>query len=93
MKRKIDNSNIEPTSGTGSAEQTGRNRSEQQSKNKEINKEARKNVARQAGLSQEQIATPKDLGATSGRDDYAGGSGDDMSSQNTNEPTGRGFII
>ncbi len=88
MKRKDGNSGVKPTQGTGSAEQTGRNREEQQAKT-DLSKEERKNVAQDADIGRKRIATQKDLGADSGRDDYAGGSGDNMSSQSTNERTDR----
>ena len=88
MKRK-DNSETEPAKGTGSAEQTGRNRSEQQAQNTDMDNGGLKKVAEETNLGRQQIATQKDMGAQSGRDDYAGGSGDDMSSQNTGQPTER----
>ncbi|MGV3656446.1 MAG: hypothetical protein ACO1NX_00775 [Chitinophagaceae bacterium] len=88
MKRKDDNSGVKPTQGTGSAEQTGRNREAQQAKT-DMSKEERKDVAGEGGIGRKHIATQKDLGTDSGRDDYAGGSGDDMSTQSTNERTDR----
>lgn len=92
-RNKDNNSNTQPsqpgTGGTGSAEQTGRNRDEQKNKMTDLDKGARKDVASDAGIGRKRITTLKDMGSLSGRDDYAGGSGDDMSSENTNERTDR----
>jgi hypothetical protein len=74
--------NSQPSSqqGTGSAENKGSNRSEQGKKEKQ-------NIAGDVNLSSRDIASLNDLGAASGRDDYAGGDNEGMSNESTNERT------
>lgn len=81
--------NERSSQGTGSAEQTGRNRSDQQQRGMDLNKQDTKDIAQQAGVGRKQIATQKDLGAQSGRDDYAGGSDNVMDDQDTGQQTDR----
>ncbi|RPD51305.1 hypothetical protein [Paracnuella aquatica] len=78
---KNDQQNRQGTGGIGSAENTGRDRSEQ-----------RANL-RGKDKAQKGDATPtgnlRDTGALSGRDDASGGSGDGMENTSSNEPTER----
>jgi hypothetical protein len=73
--------------GSGSAENTGRDRQEQVNKSSE--QTDRRQVAQDTGLSKRDIGSIDDLGQRSGRDDYAGGSGEGMEGQNTGDPTDR----
>ena len=75
------------TGGSGSAEATGKSRDEQKNRDFTLDNDAKKDIANDAEIPENNVVGLKDLGAGSGRDDYAGGSGDSMSSANTNEPT------
>ena len=78
-----------PQQGTGSSENSGGSRSEQKNQMTGTNKSDRKDFAREAEIGRKHVSDITELGGMSGRDDYAGGSGDDMSSQNTDQPTDR----
>ena len=75
--------------GSGSAENTGRNREEQKNRNTEIDKQERTNIAGEMGKGPNPVADLRDLGALSGRDDAAGGSGDRMENESTDKATDR----
>lgn len=75
--------------GSGSAEQTGRDRSSQENKNATLSDQERQNIAGQMGEGSNPVTSLKDMGAMSGRDDAAGGSGDRMKQESTGEPTDR----
>jgi hypothetical protein len=75
--------------GSGSAENTGLERTSQQQPLTHLDQDARQDIAQQAGVSQEDIADLDDLGQTSGRDDYAGGDNDGMSDTSSGEATDR----
>jgi hypothetical protein len=75
-------------SGTGSAEQTGRDRNEQQSAT-DLSQQDRQNIASQIGEGENSIGSIGDMGGMSGRDDSAGGSGDRMENESTRERTDR----
>jgi hypothetical protein len=81
--------NSQPSSqqGTGSAENKGSNRSEQGNKTTHLSKKEKQNIAGDVNLSSRDIASLNDLGAASGRDDYAGGDNEGMSNESTNERT------
>jgi len=71
--------------GTGSAEQTGRDRNEQLQQGTESNQK----IASQIGEEKGRVGSLNDLGAMSGRDDASGGSGDRMENESTGEATDR----
>ncbi|HEU4472350.1 MAG TPA: hypothetical protein VFR58_14760 [Flavisolibacter sp.] len=73
--------------GTGSAENKGGSREEQLNPLTEIGRKEKKDIAAEAGVGRKHIADLRELGATSGRDDYAGGSGDSMETGSTGERT------
>ena len=73
-------------SGSGSAEQTGRERSEQQVSPDTGQKQ---DIASQIGEYQESISSVRETGGLSGRDDASGGSGDRMERESSNERTDR----
>jgi len=75
--------------GSGSAENLGQNRNEQQAKNTQLNQHDKQDVANQLGNDKERVADLNDLGMRSGRDDAAGGSGDRMENTSTGEATDR----
>lgn len=75
--------------GTGSAEQTGRDRDEQRLSTSDMSSSDKNDIASQIGESSDSITTINELGQMSGRDDAAGGSGDRMEGENTNEGTDR----
>jgi hypothetical protein len=70
--------------GSGSAENKGQGREQQVSP-----QPGKQQVGREAGISQRDISSIDELGGRSGREDYSGGSGDDMESQNTGSATDR----
>jgi hypothetical protein len=75
-------------SGTGSAEQTGRDRNEQQSAT-DLSSHDKHNIASQIGEKESSIRSVSEMGGESGRDDLSGGSGDRMEQENTGEHTDR----
>ena len=75
--------------GSGSAEDTGRNRSDQKNKAAWQDSQEKQNIAQDAGVSPEQVSDLHSLGSMSGRDDYAGNYNDDMNEESTNEGTER----
>ncbi len=77
------------TQGSGSAENVGQSREEQKNRNFDLSENEKQDIANQIDVDKEAIADPEDLGAGSGRDDYAGGFGDGMSTQSTDQPTDR----
>lgn len=76
-----------PQQGTGSAENKGQSRSEQQKSKSLLSDEERQNLAGQMGEGPNSLVGLKDMGALSGRDDASGGSGDRMEDTSTGEPT------
>ncbi len=81
------NANRQQQGGTGSAEQTGRDRDEQKMPTTDLSGNERSDVASQIGEKQNNISTVSDLGGMSGRDDAAGGTGERMENESTNERT------
>lgn len=75
------------TGGSRSAEQVSKSRDEQKNRDFNLTDEEKADIASDINIPKEQVANLKDLGAASGRDDYAGGSGDGMSNVSTNEST------
>lgn len=75
--------------GSGSAEQTDRSRTEQQQQAAQLSEDERQDIAGALGRDAGRMASLKDLGALSGRDDAAGGSGDRMTDESTDAPTDR----
>lgn len=75
--------------GTGSAEQTGRQRKEQFNELSSLSLEERIAVADQIGVPAENVSDAASTGAASGRDDLAGGSGDRMERESTGGETDR----
>ena len=71
--------------GSGSAENKGGSRSEQQHPMQSLSNEERKDIENQIGSGA--VVGLHDLGQTSGRDDAAGGSGDRMEETSTGQPT------
>jgi hypothetical protein len=72
------------TDGTGSAEQTGRDRSEQQ-----MNPPGKQEIGNAIGEDSSRIASLDELGANSGREDASGGSGDRMEGEDSGSETDR----
>jgi hypothetical protein len=72
--------------GSGSAENTGRQRQEQTA-NTTLSEHDKQTIADQIGENKESVVGLKDLGAVSGRDDASGGSGDRMEDQSTGGAT------
>ena len=77
-------SNRQQQGGTGSAEQTGRDRQEQKQSVGQLNENEKAEGASGIGEEENNISTLSDLGLFSGRDDAAGGSGERMEEENTN---------
>ncbi|HEV7334308.1 MAG TPA: hypothetical protein VGN63_24965 [Flavisolibacter sp.] len=76
-------------SGTGSAEQTGRDRTEQQQQIIDLDNEQKQDIANQIGENSNAVSSIGETGHLSGRDDAAGGSGDRMENESSNERTDR----
>ena len=74
---------------TGSAEQSNRDRDEQLYPLTDLSDDQRHNIASQIGEKEDSIASISDLGQMSGRDDAAGGTGDRMEDQSSNQETDR----
>jgi hypothetical protein len=83
------NSNRHQQGGTGSAEQTGRDRTDQQSQKTHISPDEKQDIASAIGEDSSRISTIEELGGLSGRDDSSGGTGDHMEQQSSNDPTDR----
>lgn len=74
--------------GSGSAENKGGTREEQQSQ-QGLSSQDRKDIANEMGEDRSSVIGLKDLGAASGRDDASGGDNDGMRSTNSGENTER----
>jgi hypothetical protein len=75
--------------GTGSAENKGEDRQQQKNRTTNLTNNDLEDTAHQAGLGRDRMADIEDLGGMSGRDDYAGGDGEGMSRENSNDRTDR----
>lgn len=75
--------------GTGSSENRGQERNEQQNRSKDQLQREKQDIASQIGEKPGKIASQRDMGVLSGRDDSSGGSGDRMEGTNTGEGTDR----
>jgi hypothetical protein len=73
--------------GSGSAENIGESRDAQKARNTVVGIDERKDIADQTGLKPEDIIDLQDTGALSGRDDAAGGSGDEMTGTSSGDAT------
>ena len=74
-----------PQQGSGSAENTGQERSAQTNRNAAPADTA--SLSDEMGTDSQRLVSLHDLGSLSGRDDYAGGSGDDMEEESTGKHT------
>ena len=85
----MDNNNVnrQQQGGTGSAEQTGRDRQKQKMPTTDMTEKEKADVASQISESKNISRTIADIGGMSGRDDAAGGSGDRMENESTNKST------
>ena len=84
-----DDRNQQTQQGTGSAENTGQERSQQFNEMSELSLEERMNVADQIGIPARDVIDASATGTSSGRDDLSGGSGDRMEEESTGEATDR----
>jgi hypothetical protein len=75
--------------GSGSAENQGGKREEQFNQTAHLGEKEKRDMEEQAGLGRDRITTLEETGALSGADDNSGGSGDNMSGQDTGEETER----
>lgn len=75
--------------GTGSAEQTGRDRDAQKNSDERLSQREKQDIAAKTGEKQRDIRTIGETGGLSGRDDYAGGDNNGMRNESTGEPTER----
>ena len=73
--------------GTGSAEQTGRDRDEQRLESRSLSEKEKSDTASQIGEKSSRISSIEELGGLSGRDDASGGSGDRMEEASSNDRT------
>jgi len=72
---------------SGSAENKLHNHSEEENKKTILSDDERQNLAAQMGEGPNAVVGLKDMGALSGRDDAAAGSGDRMADQSTGDAT------
>ena len=79
----------ESQQGTGSAENRGQNRNEQQQLNTRLTDEQKQDIGNQLGNDRNRVVSLDELGQLSGRDDSSGGSGDRMENENTGKETDR----
>lgn len=79
----------QPQQGTGSSENQGQDRDWQRHNKTELSQEETQNLADEIGERPSAIAGLKDMGALSGRDDAAGGTGDGMEGESTGRETDR----
>lgn len=75
--------------GSGSAENIGQDRSSQVNQTANLSEPEKEDIAAQIGEDPGSIADLKEMGALSGRDDLAGGSGDRMEEESTGSQTDR----
>jgi hypothetical protein len=80
------NANRKEQGGSGSAEQTNRNREEQMT-NTRLDEKEKSDIASAIGEDSGRVTTIDELGHNSGRDDAAGGTGDRMEETSSNEET------
>ncbi len=81
--------NNKPQEGSGSAENKGQSRQDQQQPMQQLSDEQKQDIEQQIGAAPGSVVGLHDLGAASGRDDASGGSGDRMEDTSTGEPTDR----
>jgi len=81
--------NQQSQGGSGSAENKGADREAQKAKLTNLSDEQKNDIANQIDEAPKDIESVKETGALSGRDDAAGGSGDNMSNTSSNEGTER----
>lgn len=89
MKNNQISTEVQESQTSGSAEQTGRSREEQKNQLFNLDEDTKNKIAQDTGIDKKDITDLQSLGAASGRDDYAGGSGDGMSDVSTGEATDR----
>jgi hypothetical protein len=87
MKNNSNDSNRQGQGGSGSAENIGQPREAQKAQMTHVDEQQKKDIAEQTGLKPDDILGLDETGATSGRDDFAGGSGDDMESTDSDAGT------
>ncbi len=80
--------NRQNDAGSGSAENKGQSRDAQQHP-QSGNIPSKEEMKQALGADAERLGSLQDTGAFSGRDDLAGGSGDDMETQSTGQGTDR----
>ena len=81
--------NNKPQEGSGSAENKGQPRSEQQQPMQHVSEQDKSAIEKEIGTGAGSVVGLHDLGAASGRDDASGGSGDEMENTATGTPTDR----
>jgi hypothetical protein len=74
--------------GSGSAEQTSGTMEAQQHPMTDLSGQEKKEIGKEAGTTTP-VTSIKDMGGMSGRDDAAGGSGDNMENESSGESTDR----
>ena len=87
MNNNQEQQNLQNQGGSGSAENIGQTRPDQQHNMQELSGQQKNEIAGDIESGKVPVASLKDLGSLSGRDDAAGGSGDGMENTSTGEPT------
>lgn len=87
MKNESNDTNRQGQGGSGSAENIGQPREAQKAKLTHLDENQKEEIAEQTGLRPQDIMALDETGGTSGRDDLAGGSGDDMESTDSDAQT------
>jgi hypothetical protein len=75
--------------GTGSAENTGRDRDEQKQPLNNLSNKQKRTIGEDINEGSHDIADLGELGMQGAREDYSGGFGDGMRNENSNEQTER----
>ena len=85
----MSDTNKQGEGGGGGAENMGATREDQKSQHTQVRNQNKQDIAEQTGLDPNAIQSVQETGALSGRDDAAGGSGDEMTGTSSNEGTER----
>ncbi|HEX8461403.1 MAG TPA: hypothetical protein VF623_08230 [Segetibacter sp.] len=75
--------------GSGNAENKGDSREDQKAQHVTVSDNQKQDIAAQTDLDPNLIGSVEETGALSGRDDAAGGSGDEISGTSSNQGTDR----
>lgn len=87
MDKQQEQQNRQNQGGSGSAENIGKDREAQQHQLRDLSSEQKNDIANEIGSGPVPVSSLRETGQLSGRDDAAGGSGDQMENTATGEST------